>query len=66
MSPPYGGRVGPMGAEGSLARGAHDLPHGLAMWPHVIPTPLARSFGFSAHIMSIRPPISNPFSDYKP
>ena len=62
MSPPRGGRVGPTGAEGSLARGAH----GLAKWPHVIHTPLARSLGSSAHILSIRPPISNPFLDYEP
>ena len=64
-SPPRGGRVGPTGAEGSLARGAHGLPHGLAKWPHVIHTPLARSLGSSAHILSIRPLISNPFSNYE-
>ena len=65
MSPPHGGHVGPTGAEGSLSRGAHGLPHGLALWPHVIPTSLARSFGSSAHILGIQTPISNPFSDYK-
>ena len=62
MSAPRGGRVGPTGAEGSLARGAH----GLAKWPHMIHTSPARSLGSSAHILSIRPPISNPFSDYEP
>ena len=65
-SAPHGGRVEPMGAEGSLARGAHGLPHGLAKWPHVICTSLARSLGSLPHILSIRPPISNPFSDYEP
>ena len=66
MSAPRGGRMGPTGAEGSLSRGAHGLPHGLAKWPHVIHTPLARSLGSLPHILSIRPPISNPFSDYEP
>ena len=65
-SPPRGGRVGPTGAEGSLVRGAHGLPHGQALWPHMLPTSLARSFGSSAHILGIRPPISNPFLDYEP
>ncbi|KAK0584135.1 hypothetical protein LWI29_008167 [Acer saccharum] len=50
-SAPRGGHVGPTGAEGSLARGAHGLPHGLAKWPHVIHTPLARSLGSLPHIL---------------
>ena len=65
ISTPWG-RVGPTGAEGSLSRGAHGLPHGLAKWPHVICTPLARSLGSLPHILSILPPIFNPFSDYEP
>ena len=66
MSPPCEGRVGPTGAEGSLARGAHGLPHGLAKWPHVIHTSLTRSLGSLAHILSIRPPILNLVLDYEP
>ena len=66
MSPPRGGRVAHTGAEGSLGRGAHGLPHGQALWPHVLPTSLVRSFGSSAHILGIRTPISNPFLDYEP
>ena len=66
MSPSRGGRVGLTGAEGSLGRGAHGLPHGQALWPHALQTSLTRSFSSSAHILGIRTLILNLFSDYEP
>ena len=65
MSPPRGGRMAHTGAEGSLGLGAHGLPHGQALWPHVLPTSLARSFGSLAHILGIRTLILNPLLDYE-
>lgn len=59
------GHVSLMGSEGTSGREAHGLPHGVAHVASWHLSPLSHTLRFFSHILGIRTPISNLFSDYE-